>query len=159
LVEVIAMERAKVNGVELEYEVKGQGEPMLLISTGPIADSFLQFLSQKALTQRYRLVRYHQRGQAGSTRSPGPVSFAEHASDAAGLLAHLGIHRAHVAGHSTGGVIALQLAVDRPELVHTLALLEPTLLGMPSTKVFSRSQSLPWRPSARATGKEQWRVS
>ena len=35
--------------------------------------------------------------------------------------------RAHVAGHSSGGAIALQLAVERPELVHTLALLEPSL--------------------------------
>ena len=34
------MDKAKINGVELEYEVKGSGEPVLLIGTGPIADSF-----------------------------------------------------------------------------------------------------------------------
>ena len=130
------MDKAKINGVELEYEVKGSGEPVLLISTGPIADSFLPFLSEKALVERYRLIRYHQRGQAGSTHGPGPVSFAEHAADAAALLGHLGIRRAHVAGHSTGAVIALQLAVDRPEIVHTLALLEPPLMGVPSAGAF-----------------------
>ena len=130
------MEKTKVNGVELEYEVKGWGEPVLLIGTDPIADSFLPFLAEKALADRYRVIRYHQRGQVGSTHSPGPVSFAEHAADAAALLGHLGVRRAHLAGHSTGATIALQLAVDRPDIVHTLALLEPPLTGAPSAGAF-----------------------
>jgi pimeloyl-ACP methyl ester carboxylesterase len=130
------MKKAKVNGIKLEYEVQGSGEPVMLIGTGPIADSFLPFLSEKALVEGYRLISYHQRGQAGSTPSPAPVSFAEHAADAAALLGHLGVHRAHIAGHSTGGVIALQLAVDRPAMIHSLALLEPPLLGVPSAGAF-----------------------
>jgi pimeloyl-ACP methyl ester carboxylesterase len=130
------MKRAKLNGVELEYEVKGSGEPLLLISTGPIADSFMPFLSAPALVARYRLVAYHQRGQVGSTRSPAPASFGEHAADAAALLGHLGVHRAHVAGHSSGADIALQLALDCPDRVHTLTLLEPALLGVPSAGAF-----------------------
>jgi pimeloyl-ACP methyl ester carboxylesterase len=130
------MEKATVNGVELEYEVKGSGEPVLLISTGPIADSFLPFLAEKTLVERYRLIRYHQRGQAGSTRGAWPISFAEHAADAAALLDHLDIRHAHVAGHSTGAIIALQLAADRPEIVHTLALLEPPLTGAAGAAAF-----------------------
>src|SRR5687768_4512139 len=130
------MDQAKVNGVELEYEAQGSGEPVLLIGTGPIADSFLPFFSEKALVERYRLIRYHQRGQVGSTHSLEPVSFAEHAADAAALLGHLGIRRAHIAGHSTGATIALQLAVDRPDIVHALALLEPPLTGAPSAGAF-----------------------
>jgi pimeloyl-ACP methyl ester carboxylesterase len=132
------MEKTKVNGVELEYAAQGQGEPVLLIGTGPIADSFVPFLSEPALAGRYRLITYHQRGQAGSTPCPPPVTFAEHAADAAALLGHLGVRRAHVAGHSTGGAIALQLAAGRPELVHTLALLEPlgVQMGAPSVGVF-----------------------
>jgi pimeloyl-ACP methyl ester carboxylesterase len=130
------MEKTKVNGVELEYEVQGWGEPVLLIGTGPIADSFLPLLSEKALAKRYRMIRYHQRGQVGSTHIDGPVSFAEHAADAAALLDHLGIHRAHVAGHSTGATITLQLAIDRPDVVHTLTLLEPPLTGAPSAGAF-----------------------
>jgi pimeloyl-ACP methyl ester carboxylesterase len=60
------------------------------------------------------------------------VSFAQHAADAATLLRHLGIERAHVAGHSTGAVIAIQLAADDPHLVNSLALLEPPLLSVAS---------------------------
>jgi pimeloyl-ACP methyl ester carboxylesterase len=131
-----AVDKAKLHGVELEYAEKGSGEPVILIGTGPIADSFLPFFSEMALVERYHLIRYHQRGQVGSTPGPGPVSFAEHAVDAAALLGHLGIRRAHVAGHSTGAIIALQLAVDRPDIVHTLALLEPPLTGAPSAEAF-----------------------
>ena len=130
------MDRARLNEVEFEYEVKGSGEPVLLISTGPIADSFLPFWSEKVLVERYRLIRYRQRRMGNGAPSTVPVSFEQHAADAAALLSHLGVRRAHVAGHSTGAVIALQLAADHPEMVHTLALLEPTLVGVPSAAAF-----------------------
>jgi pimeloyl-ACP methyl ester carboxylesterase len=130
------MQRAKLNGVELEYAGKGSGEPLLLIALGPIGDSFLPFLSEPGLVERYRLISYHQRGQAGSTHSRAPVSFAQHAADAAALLGHLDVGRAHVAGHSSGGAIALQLALDCPDRVHTLTLLEPPLMGVPSAGAF-----------------------
>lgn len=130
------MDTVRLHGIELEYDVTGSGEPVLLIGTGPIADSFLPMLSAKALVERYRLIRYHQRGQAGSTRSTVPVTFAEHAADAAALLGHLGVTRAHVAGHSTGAAIAMQLAVDHPDLVHSLVLLEPPLLEVASASPF-----------------------
>lgn len=134
------METATLNGTMLDYEVEGTGAPLLLISTGPIADSFRPFLSAPVLTERYRLIGYRQRGQRGrgqrgAARS-APVPFAEHAADAAALLDHLGVRRAHVAGHSTGGDIALQLALDRPDLVHSLVLLEPALMGVPAAGAF-----------------------
>jgi pimeloyl-ACP methyl ester carboxylesterase len=130
------MERARVDGVELEYELRGSGEPVLLIPPGPVAGAFLPFLSEQALLGGYQLIRYHRRGQAGSTPVTAPVSFTDHASDAASLLDHLGVRRAHVAGHSFGGNIALQLALDHPEAVQTLALLEPWLFAVPSAEAF-----------------------
>jgi pimeloyl-ACP methyl ester carboxylesterase len=132
-----AMQKARANGVELEFETRGTGEPVLLITCGPIADAFRPFMSEPALAERHRLIRYHRRGMVGSTRSaPPPVSFAEHAADAAALLGHLGVSRAHVVGHSTGANIALQLAVAHPDLVHSLALLEPPLPSVPSAAAF-----------------------
>jgi pimeloyl-ACP methyl ester carboxylesterase len=130
------MKKANINGTVLEYEIKGSGEPLLLISTGPIADSFVPFLSEKSLIERYRMIAYHQRGVAGSPRGPDskPVSFEQHAADAAALLRHLDVPRAHVAGHGTP--IALQLAVDHPGVVHTLVLLETPLLSVPSAGAF-----------------------
>ncbi len=113
------MERAKVNGVELEYEVVGSGEPVLLISP-VLADGFVPLLSEPALADRYQLIRYHKRGWVGSTHTPPPVSIADHVADAAALLDHLGVPRAHIAGHSSGAAVAAQLALDHPERVHTL---------------------------------------
>lgn len=130
------MKTAKLIGVEMQYDITGSGDPVLMIGTGPIADSFLPFVSEKALAGRYRLIRYHQRRITPGTHSPAPVSFAQHAADAAALLAHLDIRRAHVAGHSTGAAIALQLALERPEIVHTLVLLEPPLVSVPSAADF-----------------------
>jgi pimeloyl-ACP methyl ester carboxylesterase len=128
------MRQARISGASLPYEVVGSGDALLLIGTGPIADSFAPWMSEPALTDRFRLIGYRQRRMADGALAP--VSFAQHAADAAELLGHLGIRRAHVAGHSTGAAIALQLAADRPELVHTLTLLEPPLMSVPGAAAF-----------------------
>jgi pimeloyl-ACP methyl ester carboxylesterase len=129
------MEHAYVNGVDLEYDVTGSGEPVLLISP-VVADGFLRLASERALAASYRLITYHKRGWAGSTHTPPPVSIADHAADAAALLDHLGVRRAHIAGHSSGGAVALQLALERSGIVHTLALLELSLRSVPSAAAF-----------------------
>jgi pimeloyl-ACP methyl ester carboxylesterase len=129
------VESATVNGVELEFEAIGRGEPLLLISP-VLADGFLPLLSEPALADRHLLIRYHKRGWAGSTHTPPPVSISDHAADAAALLDHLDIPRAHIAGHSSGAAVAAQLALDRPETVHTLVLMELSLLSVPSGESF-----------------------
>ena len=143
------MDRARLDGVELEYQVVGSGEAVLLIPPGPLADGFLPFLSDEALAQRHRLIQYHRRGQVGSSQATPPVTYAEQAADAAGLLSHLGVGRAHVAGHSTGANVALQLALDRPEVVQTLALLEPWLTASPSWAAFFEQAGPPMEAYAK----------
>jgi pimeloyl-ACP methyl ester carboxylesterase len=130
------MDCARLDAVELEYQVVGSGEAVLLIPPGPLADGFLPFLSEGALADRYRLIQYHRRGQVGSSQATPPVSYSDQAADAAGLLSHLGVGRAHVVGHSTGANVALQLALDRPEVVQTLALLEPWMTASASAPAF-----------------------
>src|SRR5688500_7163122 len=129
------MDRATVNGVELDYEVTGSGEPVLLISP-VLPDAFVPVFSENVLAKRYQLIRYHRRGWVGSTRTPAPVSISDHAADAAALLTHLGVSRAHVAGHSSGAAVAAQLALDNPDLVHSVALLELSLLSVPAGAAF-----------------------
>jgi 3-oxoadipate enol-lactonase len=131
------METARVNGVELEYEVSGSGEPVLLISP-VLADGFLPLIAEPSL-ERYQLVRYHKRGWAGSTHTQTATTVADHAADAAALLDHLGVQRAHVAGHSSGATAAAQLAIDEPDRVATLSLLELSIFSVPSGPAFLES--------------------
>lgn len=126
------MNRAILDGIELEYEVRGTGEPVILVHAGVLPQWFKPLLNEPALTSRYLIVRYHRAGYAGSSRVKGPVSIADQAAHLRALLRHLGIERAHIVGHSSSGNIALQLALDAPHVVHSLALLEPALLVVPS---------------------------
>ncbi len=117
--------RATVEGVELEYEERGSGEPVVLVHPAIFGDWYKPLLEEPALAGRFRLVSYHRAGTAGSSRVEGPISIAQHAAHCRALMHSLGIARAHVVGHSSGATVVLQMALDAPEAVHTLALLEP----------------------------------
>ena len=121
------MNTITINGKKLACEVRGAGEPVLLLHCGFIADSFVPLMNESTLSGQYRLINYHRIGYGQSDRAAGPMSVAQQAADARELLQQLGIQRAHIVGHSYGGVVALQLALDAHEVVHSLALLEPSI--------------------------------
>ena len=125
-------QQLSVDGAVLEYEVVGAGEPVVLIHGALLAEAYAPLCAESSLTTHYRLVRYHRRGYAGSSRVAAPFSIAQQAADCLAVLRHLGIERAHIVGHSSGGVMALRLAVDAPQVVHSLVLLEPALMDVPS---------------------------
>lgn len=122
------MEVLKLDSVDLKYQIVGRGEPVLLIHCGLIADTFVPLFGEQPLVQNYELIHYHRYGYGGSTHGDRQVSIADQAKHSRGLLELLGIERCHVAGHSYGGLIALQLALDAPECVVSLALLEPAFV-------------------------------
>jgi pimeloyl-ACP methyl ester carboxylesterase len=121
------MQKASLNGMELEYELHGSGEPVVLIHPGHFVDWFRPLMTEPVLTAHHRLLRYHRVGCAGSSPVRGPVSIAEQGAHCRALMQHLGIGRAHLVGHSSSGNIVLQMALDAPEAVHSLAVLEPAL--------------------------------
>jgi pimeloyl-ACP methyl ester carboxylesterase len=122
----------RIDGTAFEYQIVGAGEPVVLVHGALIADAFAPLLREPALSGRYQLVAYHRRGYAGSGRPDRPLTVADQAADCRRVLRALGIERAHVVGHSFGGAIALQLALDTPALVRSLVLLEAALLAVPS---------------------------
>ena len=73
----------------------------MLIHAGVCADFFAPLIEQRALTDRYTVLRYHRSGYAGSDRLPNAVSLAQQAQHCRTLMRHLGIERAHVVGHSS----------------------------------------------------------
>lgn len=131
------MARHRLDGIELDYQVTDAGEPVLFIPASLMPEGFVPLVREPSLADHYRLIRYHRRGMGGSTASEAPVSVADQAGDAAALLGHLGVARAHVVGHSYGGLVGLQLALDAPDMVGSLALLEPNLLAVPCSAAFN----------------------
>src|SRR5262245_6503564 len=122
------MNKVTLNRVTLDYEVTGNGEPIVFIHGALIADSFRPMFLESMLPSCYRCITYHRRGYQNSTSTIDAATVDDHAADSAALLRHLNVSRAHVVGHSFGGVIALRLVLTEPELVHTITLMEPALV-------------------------------
>jgi 3-oxoadipate enol-lactonase len=116
------MSLATVGEVELSYERSGSGPPLLLIMgmSGSFAHWGEPFL--ESLRRDFELIAYDHRGVGESSRLEGPVTIAQLAADAAGLLAALQVDSTHVLGISMGGMVAQELALAHPERVRTLAL-------------------------------------
>src|SRR5512134_697896 len=114
----------RVNHAELAVrDSGGAGIPLLLVH-GSLARDFLVPLGEALFaTGKLRVVSYSRRGYG--RQSYEPVDMAGQAADASDVLRQLGIDKAHVFGHSTGGSIALQLAHQAPDPVASLSLGEP----------------------------------
>src|SRR6201981_2354473 len=139
------MERVQLNGADIEYEVLGSGAPVVFIHGSILSDGFLPVIAQTRVAKNFQIVHYRRRGYAGSSRAVAGMTMQGWAGDCVALLNHLGIVSAHVAGHSFGAGIALQMAIDAPGRVRKLALLEPPLLSL----VPSGGQFTAWAASVR----------
>jgi pimeloyl-ACP methyl ester carboxylesterase len=113
---------ATLNGIRAHYETHGAGDPVLLISGlgGPAVNWLFQI---RDLSPRYRIITLDNRGVGETDLPEAPVyPTGQLAEDAAALLDHLGLERAHVVGASMGGTIAIELAIRHPRLVRSLTL-------------------------------------
>lgn len=115
------MPTVKVNAITMYYELQGEGEPLVLIA-GLRLDLSDYHGIDSWLAQKYQVLAFDNRG-AGRTDKPDiPYSIEMMADDTAELLQALGIRAAHIIGISMGGRIALELALQHPELVKKLVL-------------------------------------
>src|SRR3712207_194537 len=117
----LTMSIARINGIDLYYEETGSGPPLLLIA-GLGGNTLGWVMLLPALAQHFRVIAFDNRGAGRSSAPPGPYTTRQMADDAAALLAHLGIERAHVLGLSLGGMIAQELALAHAERVDRLVL-------------------------------------
>ncbi|MGZ6897667.1 MAG: alpha/beta fold hydrolase [Acidimicrobiia bacterium] len=116
------MSSASLNGIEVYFERRGTGAPVLFLN-GSGATLAAMGLLLDVLATRCELLAHDQRG-LGRTEAPrGPYTMADYAADAVALLDHVGWERARVVGISFGGMVAQELAVTRPDRVERLALL------------------------------------
>jgi 3-oxoadipate enol-lactonase len=113
--------KTKANGIELAYQVQGEGHPLVLIA-GVGYGMWYWHKVLPALAERYQVITFDNRGAGESDKPDGPYTVPMLAADTAGLLDSLEVSGAYILGHSLGGFIAQELAVIRPDLVSKLIL-------------------------------------
>lgn len=110
------------DGATLQYECTGAGDGVLLIQgVGVVGNGWRPQLDR--LARDHLAATWDHRGIGGSSLGAAPLSIGRLADDALALLDALGLARAHVVGHSMGGVIAQELALRARDRVRSLALL------------------------------------
>jgi pimeloyl-ACP methyl ester carboxylesterase len=109
------------DGVDLHYEIVGDGPPLLMIA-GLAADQAFWLPAQPALAARRQLILVDNRGSGRTAPLDAPTSIGAMADDCLALLRHLDLNRVSVVGHSMGGMIAQQLALRDPQRVDRLVL-------------------------------------
>ena len=118
------------DGVQLEYEVLGEGEPLVILH-GVFAGRGA-FSRQRELAERYRLILPSFRGHDNSGKDL-PTGYGIATSELRDLCSVLdaeGVQRCHLIGHSSGGAVAFAFARSFPTRVERLVLIEPSVFGI-----------------------------
>jgi pimeloyl-ACP methyl ester carboxylesterase len=114
-----------VDGVRLAYLDQGEGEPVVLLHGTPAHSIIWRKVVPALRAAGHRVIAYDLLGYGASERPVGrDTSVTAQAALLPQLLAALGVARCTVAGHDIGGAIAQLVALDRPDLVRRLALLD-----------------------------------
>lgn len=115
------MPRVDVDGLTIDYEVQGEGEPLLLIPYTS-ADHACYAFQLPAYTEHFSCIAIDLPGSGESDKPPGPYSTDGQADHVAAFLGAIGIERAHVAGVSFGAAVGIHLAARHPRRVRSLSL-------------------------------------
>ena len=110
-----------VNGVRLHYDVSGEGFPLVLVHANPF-DRRLWMYQAAHFSSRFKVINVDIRGYGYSDKPDTPTSMAEMSEDVVAVCRQEGAHEAIVAGISVGGVMALQMGLDHPEMFKALIL-------------------------------------
>jgi len=118
------------DGVELHYEVLGDGPPVVLLH-GVLVGRFAFSRMREALSENYQMILPSSRGHDGTEMTfPADYGFAtSEVRDLSAIMAAEGLDQVHLVGHSSGGATAFAFARDCPERVDRLVLIEPTLVN------------------------------
>jgi pimeloyl-ACP methyl ester carboxylesterase len=118
---------AQVNGIELYYEVEGEGEPLLLLHGGTGCHEDWVYAGREQFLSEYKLIKPDARGHGRSTNPARTITHRQCAADTLALLDHLGIQRCRAVGISMGGNILLHMATQQPERIEAMVVVSATM--------------------------------
>ena len=116
------MPKANLGDIEIYYEVRGQGEPILLAPASWWPSDAWNVGVVPFLSKRFRTIIFDCRGTGRSSKPENGYTVEQFARDCIDLLGHLGIPRCHAVGFALGGQIVQAMAIARPDLVATLTI-------------------------------------
>ena len=116
------MPRANLGEIEIYYEVRGQGEPILLAPASWWPSDAWNVGVVPFLSKRFRTIIFDCRGTGRSSKPEDGYTVEKFAQDCIALLAYLGIPRCHAVGFALGGQIVQAMAIARPDLVATITI-------------------------------------
>jgi pimeloyl-ACP methyl ester carboxylesterase len=116
------MPKVKVDDIQMHYEVKGRGFPLVMIMGMMRTMETWDPRLVEGLSKHFKLVLFDNRGVGRTDICKGDYTIRRFADDTAGLMNALGISKAHVLGISMGGMTAQELALNYPEKVSKLVL-------------------------------------
>jgi pimeloyl-ACP methyl ester carboxylesterase len=115
------MQRVRINGVELAYDLRGAGAPLVMIHGAQGDQSMFAGLTP-VFESSFQVLTFDQRGSGLSEKPDAPCTMAMLADDTAALMDHVGFSSAHVLGVSMGGMIAQEFALRHPHKTRSLVL-------------------------------------
>ena len=116
---------AAVKDIEMYYEIRGEGEPLVLLHGGGGAGANWELIF-KTTPEGYRLITPDLRGHGSTTNPSMEFTFRQSALDVFGLLDHLGIERFKAIGMSMGAKTLLHMATQQPRRVEAMVLVSAT---------------------------------
>jgi pimeloyl-ACP methyl ester carboxylesterase len=108
-------ETAEINGVDIYYEVYGEGDPVLFIHGGLANGDYWVNVIPAITDAGYQAIVMDSRGHGRSSFDETLISYEVMANDVLGLMDHLDIDKFDLVGWSDGGIIGLELAIHHPE--------------------------------------------
>jgi len=119
--------RVRTEGDDLYYEVRGQGQPLLMIPPAG-GDGWQYSFVADILADEYKVITYDRRANARSTMNqPQNFEISQQSRDAIAVLRAVGEESAFVFGNSSGAVIALDMAKIQPQAIRAVVAHEPPI--------------------------------
>lgn len=157
-----------INGYKMHYEDQGQGPALVMIHGGLGGGEGAAAMVEhhaSILARRFRVIFYDRRGAGQSSTPTEGYSLENYSQDLYCLLQYLDVSQAHILGSSAGGPIAMQFALDHPDMLETLLLINTMSYAQQSERAVRQREldrlqakvsSLGTRAAAAEALEERW---
>ena len=134
---------ARLDGIEMYYEIEGSGDPLLLLHGGTGSHDDWVYAGRDQLVSEYMLIKPDARGHGRSTNPQGTITHRQCAFDALALLDHLGIGKCRAIGLSFGANTLLHMATMQPDRIEAMVLVSAAMYFPEQARAVMRRVAAP----------------